>query len=245
MKHIGIIGFGQFGALAARHLAQHFEVTVTDFADRRELARDTGVAWGTLEDACAAELVIIAVPAKVMRDVLVKMAVHLKPGTVVVDVASIKTLPAQWMVELLPADVELVATHPLFGPQSAKNGLAGLKLVICPIRGTFHERIATFAADVLGLEVILNTAEEHDKEMAYVQALTHLIGRALVAMKIPAEQMQTQSYKNLLGLCELIGQDTWELFHSLQTMNPYAGEVTGRFLEEVNGLMAKVGAEKA
>ena len=244
MKQVGIVGFGQFGALAAKHLMAHCAVSVTDFKDKHEAAEAVGVQWGTLEEICAREVVVLAIPAKAMREVLQAMAPHLKAGTVVVDVASVKMLPAQWMVELLPEHVGLVATHPLFGPQSAKNGLAGLKLVVCPLRGDFHKVIARFAKDVLGLEVLMNTPEEHDREMAYVQALTHIIGRALVNMKIPAEQMQTQSYKNLLGLCDLIGQDTWELFHSLQTMNPYAGAVTQAFRDEVNGLMARVEMEK-
>lgn len=244
MKQIGIVGFGQFGTLAATHLKAHCAVTVHDFSDKRAQAEDLGVTWGAFEDVCACDVVVLAVPAKVMRDVLVRMAPMLKDGQVVVDVASVKTYPAQWMRELLPEHVELVATHPLFGPQSAKNGLAGLKLVVCPLRGDFATRIEHFARDVLGLQVIVTTPEEHDREMAYVQALTHLIGRSLVNMNIPAEEMQTQSYRNLLGLCDLLRHDTWDLFVSLQTMNPFADEVTHRFRNEVNMLMAKVDEEK-
>lgn len=240
MKHLGIIGFGQFGQLAAQHLQAHLRVTVTDFSDKQDVAVRMGVAWGTFDEVCACEVIVLAVPAVAMREVLMAMTPMLQPGTVVVDVASVKLLPAQWMIELLPEHVELVATHPLFGPQSAKNGLAVLKLAVCPIRGNFHEVIAAFARDVLQLEVIMTTADEHDREMAYVQALTHLIGRALVNMKIPTEQLQTQSYRNLLGLCDLIGQDTWELFHSLQTMNPHAAAVTHAFTTEVAALLKRV-----
>ncbi|RYG60868.1 MAG: prephenate dehydrogenase [Alphaproteobacteria bacterium] len=244
MKQIGIVGFGQFGSLAATHLKAHCEVTVHDFSDKRLEAETLGVTWGSLADACACEVVVLAVPAKVMREVLVQMAPLLRKRQVVVDVASVKTYPAQWMRELLPEHVELVATHPLFGPQSAKAGLAGLKLVVCPLRGNFHTTLEAFARDTLGLQVIVTTPEEHDREMAYVQALTHLIGRSLVNMNIPAEEMQTQSYRNLLGLCDLLRHDTWDLFVSLQTMNPFAEEITQRFRQEVNGLMAKVEDEK-
>jgi prephenate dehydrogenase len=34
-----------------------------------------------------------------------------------------------------------VGTHPLFGPQSAANGIHGLQIAICPVRGP-HLRIA-------------------------------------------------------------------------------------------------------
>ena len=38
----------------------------------------------------------------------------------------------------------VVATHPLFGPQSARDGIAGLKVAVCPIRGRRGARVAVF-----------------------------------------------------------------------------------------------------
>jgi hypothetical protein len=69
------------------------------------------------------------------------------------------------------------------------------------------------------------SAEEHDREMAYVQALTHLIGRTLSAMEIPDESLKTQTYQHLLDMCSLIGNDTFELFTAMQVMNPFAAKV--------------------
>ena len=72
------------------------------------------------------EIVVVAVPVAVMPTVFKAIAPHLQPGALVVDVGSVKMLPAQWMTELLPDYVEIVATHPLFGPQSvARDGLPG------------------------------------------------------------------------------------------------------------------------
>jgi prephenate dehydrogenase len=140
--------------------------------------------------------------------------------------------------------VDLVATHPLFGPQSARNGLAGLRLVVCPIRGDRAEKVAAFGRS-LGLTVTVTTAEEHDREMAYVQALTHLIGRSLVNLGIPDEQLKTPSYQHLLELCALIGGDTFELFSAIQTLNPYAAEVAESFVTQARSLLDRVAAEKA
>lgn len=84
MKHVGIIGFGQFGQLAAQHLQAHLRVTVTDFEDRREAAHRLGVTWGGLADVCQCEVIVLAVPAVAMREVLMAMAPMLRAGTVVV-----------------------------------------------------------------------------------------------------------------------------------------------------------------
>jgi prephenate dehydrogenase len=245
MKTLGLIGFGQFGQLAARRLKSHFDVLVSDAADGAEAeARAMGVGFGTVEQAAAREIVIVAVPVRVMRAVFEQIAPHLRPGALVIDVGSVKMLPSQWMLEALPESVDIVATHPLFGPQSAKNGLAGLRLVVCPIRGDRFECVADFGRS-LGLTVNVTTPEAHDREMAYVQALTHLIGRSLVNLDIPDEQMKTPSYQHLLELCSLVGGDSFELFAAIQTQNPFASEVAESFVAQARGLLDQVKPAKA
>jgi prephenate dehydrogenase len=240
MKSLGLVGLGQFGRLAARILTPHFEIVATDTApDAADRGRELGVALAPLETVAGCEIVVVAVPVAAMRQVFAAIAPRLKPGALVADVGSVKMLPAQWMVELLPAHVDLVATHPLFGPQSARDGLKGLRFVVCPIRGERHERVAALGRS-LGLTVTITTPEEHDREMAYVQALTHLIGRSLVNLGIPDEQLKTPSYQHLLELCSLIGADTFELFTAIQTQNPFAAEVAGAFVDEARSLLEQV-----
>lgn len=240
-KTLGLIGFGQFGRLAATLLAPHFDILVHDAAGLHESIEGLGFTTASLEEAAASEVVIIAVPIPAMRDVLERIAAHVKSGALVVDVGSVKVLPVQWMLETLPAHVDIVATHPLFGPQSARGGLEGQRLVICPVRGERHQRIAQLA-EGLGLIVSVTTPEEHDREMAYVQALTHLIGRALVTLDIPDEALKTRSYQHLLDLCGLVGGDTFELFTAIQTLNPHAGDVARRFVAEAQRLLDEVSA---
>jgi prephenate dehydrogenase len=244
MKSLGLVGFGQFGQLAARILADHFDIVVTDVAPGAEAAaRALGVRFGALSEAASCEVVVVAAPVAVMREVFTAIAPHVRPGALVVDVGSVKMLPVQWMREILPAHADVVATHPLFGPQSAKAGLKGLRFVICPVRGDRHERVAAFGRS-LGLTVTVTTAEEHDREMAYVQALTHLIGRSLVNIGIPDEDLKTPSYQHLLELCALIGADTFELFTAIQTQNPFAAEVVTAFVEQAQDLLKQVGERR-
>lgn len=238
MRRFGIIGFGRFGQLAAKHLRDHFEVVVADTAEIGAIAAALNVRVGPLDEAAAADVVMLAVPVQAMSGVIAGIAPVVRPGALVLDVASVKMLPARWMAEALPAGVDIVATHPLFGPQSARNGLAGQPLVVCPVRGDRHERVAAFGRS-LGLKVSVTSAEEHDREMAYVQALTHLIGRALVNIRIPDEELKTHSYQHLLELCGLIRDDTKELFFAIQNLNPFASEITQQFIAEANGLLAE------
>jgi len=240
MKSLGLIGFGQFGRLAAEILKARFDVLVADADPAAEAAaRALGVAFGALEAAAARDVVVVAVPVAAMPAVFDAIAPHLRPGALVADVGSVKMLPTRWMLERLPEHVDLVATHPLFGPQSVKAGLAGQRLVICPVRGESHEKVAALGRE-MGLTVSVTTPEEHDREMAYVQALTHLIGRSLVNLGIPDEELKTASYQHLLELCSLIGADTFELFTAIQTQNPFAADVAHAFVDQARSLLDQV-----
>jgi prephenate dehydrogenase len=240
MKTLGIIGFGAFGRLVATELAGRYAIGVHDPAINPATLTPMSLAPLSLAAAAASDLVLLAVPVQVMEATIMAIAPHVRPGATVIDVASVKVLPSQWLRTHVPVTTHVVATHPLFGPQSAaRHGIAGRQLVICPIRGDRHLRVAAFG-ESLGLRVRFSSAEDHDREMAYVQALTHLIGRTLAQMDIPDEALKTQSYQHLLDLTDLIGTDSFELFSAIQTANPYAPPVVERFVREATALLAQL-----
>jgi len=237
-KNIGVIGFGQFGRLAAELLSTRFSVGVHDPKADAATIEAAGFAAFSLEEAAARDVVIIAVPIQAMEGVIRDIAPMVHAGATVIEVASVKTMPGEWLMKYLPESVHIVSAHPLFGPQSvARDGLAGRQLVLCPVRGEQHLKVAALGED-MGLRVRIVSAEEHDREMAYVQALTHLIGRTLSAMEIPDESLKTQTYQHLLDMCSLIGNDTFELFTAMQVMNPFAAEVVDDFIGRAEDLLA-------
>lgn len=244
MKTLGIIGFGAFGRLAASHLANRFAVVVHDSHVDPAAISAAGCLPVDLVVAAAADVVLIAVPVQAMESVIMAIAPHVRAGATVIDVASVKLLPSQWLSRHIPDTTHIVATHPLFGPQSAARGLSALPLVVCPIRGERHLRVAALGEE-LGLHVVVTTAEEHDREMAYVQGLTHLIGRSLVQMGIPDEMLKTQSYQHLLDLTGLIGNDSFDLFSAIQTLNPFAREVVEDFVARADDLLQQLNYQAA
>jgi prephenate dehydrogenase len=145
----------------------------------------------------------------------------------VVDVGSVKVKPAEIMEKLLPGDVAVVATHPLFGPQSACNGILGLRIAICPIRGR-RFRVAAFCRK-LGLDVIITTPEEHDRDVAEVQGLTHLVASLVVKMNPQPTRMTTRSFELLMSAVDMVRHDAPEVFQAILGANPYAEDVLKRF----------------
>ena len=75
------------------------------------------------------------------------------------------------------------------------------------------------------MHIIVTTPEEHDKQMAYVQGLTHFIGKALNKMNLKYKSQRTMTYEVLLKLVDIVGNDSEDLFNSIQKDNPYAKKV--------------------
>jgi len=169
---MGVIGFGAFGRLMAEHLRHHFQLFVYDPALLPGAAVMYGVTPTILPVAAGCPIVVLATPVARLDETVGAIGPHLRPGAIVLDVGSVKVVPAEIMRLGLPEYVEIVATHPLFGPESARGGIKGLKIAVCPVRGTHGPRIAAFLRRALGLKVIMTTPEAHDQEVATVQGLT-------------------------------------------------------------------------
>lgn len=235
---IGLIGYGRFGKLTVRHLAPDCEVLVhtRDQAKSSDI-QQAGGRLVSLTKACAQRTVVLCVPISAMQATLKRISLLLHPGTLVVDVCSVKVLPVQWMRQYLPAQVQILASHPMFGPDSATDSLAGHKLVLCPERIT-PARLKPILAWLKSrqLHVIETSADQHDQEIAVSLALTHFIGRSLSAFGAKPLGIDTEGYKRLLHILGVVENDTWQLFEDMHRYNPYARDKRQAFIEA----MAKI-----
>jgi len=231
IQSVGLLGFGAFGRLIARHLHRHFRLVVSDPALEPGPPIFANVRAGTLAEAARCDLVLLAMSMDALAPALGDLRPQLKAGTVIVDTVSVKVEPARIMREMLPDDVEIVGSHPLFGPQSAKGGLRGHNIALCPVRARTRtvRRIAGFLETELGLRVILATPEEHDREAAVVQGLTHLIAKALVRMEPLPSQMTTASYELLMQATDMVRHDADGVFTAIERGNPFSADVHDRF----------------
>jgi prephenate dehydrogenase len=231
-QSLGLIGFGAFAQLMAEHLGPHFELTACDPAPqaRAAMARH-GVRAAPLETVAGCAVVVLAAPVAAVPGLVREIAPHLRPGALVLDVGSVKLGPARALVAGLPPHVSIVATHPLFGPQSARDGLRGLKIVLCPLRDARAAPVAAFLRRALGLQVIVTTPEAHDRELALVQGLTHLVAQALSGIAPDTRpRMTTRSFDLLMQAVAMVRDDAPEVFDAIERENPYAAPLRARFL---------------
>lgn len=178
-KTLGIIGYGRFGKLMHKYLKEDFEIRTYDKNIKEKNTEEN------LKKITQSDIVVIAVPISEIEDTLKKIKKHIKQKTLFIDVCSVKEHPAKLMKKYLPKNVEILATHPMFGPDSAKTTLKKRKIVICPINITSKtlNKTKKYLREK-GLEIIEMTPKEHDEITAKTQLLAHYISRTLIELNI-------------------------------------------------------------
>jgi prephenate dehydrogenase len=241
MRTCAIIGFGRFGRLLARILREEFPVLVYDRHPDPIAARELDVEIVSLEAACAADALFFAVPISEFESAIREARAHLGPGRLILDTCSVKVHPIEVMRRELPPWVEALGTHPLFGPDSARDGLRGLRIVFCPVRvsaATLHFWRAFWQRR--GVQVIEMSPDEHDRRAAYSQGITHFVGRILGELPLESGEITTKGFEAIRGVIEQTTHDTWQLFHDLQHYNPYTPQMREDLIRAFVTVMLKL-----
>jgi prephenate dehydrogenase len=234
MHTIGIIGNGAFGSLMSHYLSKYFTVQ----------AYDRKSSSPTLAEVCKSDIIIFAVPVQSLEESAKKVSKLVNSKTIIIDVTSVKVKPLEILKRHFPNN-PILGTHPIFGPQTEQKlgGIKNLPIVLTNVSlvdGVYNQ-IVDFLRDELQLKIIEKTADEHDKEMALVQGLSHFIGRALKHMNIDYLPTGTHSYNQLVELKDLLKDDSWELFETIQNNNPHICNIRQEFIQELQNLEDKLG----
>lgn len=124
--------------------------------------------------------------------------------TLVVDVLSVKVHAATLLTELLPADADILCTHPMFGPESGRAGWGGLPFVYDRLRvrdGPRCDRfLAVWAAE--GCRMVEMSVSTHDAYAASTQFITHTTGRLLAGLGVGGTPINTKGYESLLRVVD-------------------------------------------
>ncbi len=239
-QKVGIIGFGRFGALLAELLSKDFLPVISDERNLAEAVEAGDYEWSDLKNVMKQETVFITVPISHIPELLKQISPLSKAKQLIIDVASVKTRIRNWMIEDLPASVQILNTHPMFGPDSYKRD-RDLRLVFCPTRiETEAESFWRSIFESWGCRVIDLSVEEHDRQAARSQGITHFIGRVMKRMDIQPTAVDTHGFRQVHHVVEQTCQDTEELFHDLQYYNPYTADMLTDFSRSVHAVKARI-----
>jgi prephenate dehydrogenase len=192
-ERVAILGLGLLGgsvALAARERGAARTVVGTG---RRRDALEEATRRGVIDASASVEravesanLVVLATPVTAMAEQLRRAAPHLRPGTLVTDVGSVKGVLAEQLPGLLPPGVPYVGSHPMAGShlRGVEHARADLfedaPCVVTATAGTSPEAVERIVAfwERLGARVVRRAPDEHDAEVAWVSHVPHVLAFA-------------------------------------------------------------------
>ena len=237
MNSVGIIGFGRFGRILGQILSDDFEVKAFDPVPQKE---QFGVTFVDKEDIIEEKVLFISVPIRDFKDLILDIAPHLGKDTTVIDVCSVKVYPVTVMTEALPDHVEIIATHPLFGPDSISkpNGMTMMMNSTREVHGKFSFWKQYFESKAI--KIVEMTPEEHDRLAAKTQGITHFVGRVLKDAGVGVTEIETLGFKELLAVIDQTCYDSWDLFTDLQNYNPYTTSMIETLESAIENVRSKI-----
>lgn len=250
---VGVYGLGRFGRLWAELLSNSCSVVAYDRFHRLSIPQVTPVAE---EDLLKTDALFLTVAISAIDEVCQRLAAmiarHREAAPLILDCCSVKIKPLEAMQRRFQTAVEILGTHPMFGPDSLHDlhhlpypAEQNLKIVLCKGRISPQKmQLWRHQFSSLGMKVVEMTAEEHDCEAACTQGLTHLIGRILQNLHLRNTIMATNGYCRLQDLVTQTGNDSWQLFYDLHNYNPYSEEMRQNLLKSFNEICYLLNHEK-
>ncbi len=193
---IALIGIGLIGSSLAhdiKRLGLAKDVVITTRSAEtlkraEELQLGDRYTSSAAEAARDADLIIVSVPVGASESVAREIAGSLKPGAIVTDVGSTKASVIAQMQPYMPAHAHFIPGHPLAGteksgPDAGFPGLfEGRWCIFTPLAATNESALRTLRNfwETLGSKVDEMDPEHHDKVLAIVSHLPHIIAYNIV-----------------------------------------------------------------
>ncbi|SDB14500.1 prephenate dehydrogenase [Desulfonatronum thiosulfatophilum] len=177
------------------------------------------------------DLVLLAVPAPAMEEVLVKCAPHCRPDAILVDICSVKVQPLRLMLQYHPGPV--VGTHPLFGQDPGEAP----RVAVVPGRDDQATQTVSSVLEDLGFQTFPTTAETHDRAMAAIQGLNFVTTAAYLAALAGDDGLRdflTPSFERRLEAARKMLTEDAALFADLFEANPYSQDAVRQFRSHLN-----------
>lgn len=222
-----------------------FSVVITgrDEIAGEKISKKLGIKYtsNNAEAVFNADIVILSVPIDAVSSVVPKIAPFLKKGSLFMDVTSVKEKPAEIMQKHVSDGIEVIPTHPLFGPRI--RSLDGQVVVLTPeTRGKWYKKVIKFLENE-NARILVTTPQNHDKMMSIVQGLTHFayisIAATIERLKIDIKEsrkFESPIYGLMVDMIARIVAQNPYLYYSIQTQNRYIRETHETFISVYNEL---------
>src|SRR3990170_2836296 len=243
MKILIIGGTGETGRWFAKFYKKHgFDVVIWGINKRKDIADELGVGFADDLDAeiKTSNIIMISVPINITEKTIKEIAPKAPSGSLLMDITSIKTGPMDAMLKYAPEDVEILGTHPMFGPSIPD--IRGQIVIFTPIEGRSTKWLPIIRSlyEDNGAHIEILHASEYDRMMAVVQGLTHFayisIGSVFMELEfdvVRSRRFMSPMYDIMLDLVGRILAQNPYLYAMIQ-MNPEIAKVHRAYIDQCN-----------
>ena len=200
-RKVAIIGVGLVGGSLGKALKKQGLAKEIVGSSRRKEAlahavKDMAIDHGTHDVKKAvinADLVVLATPVSVVPAMLSAIAPNLKKSCIITDVGSTKVSIVAAAHQALQNPSMFVGSHPLAGSEkkgvefSTETLFQDSTCIMTPLDETNRSAVDRVKKmwTAVGSQVKILTPEEHDKALAYVSHLPHVLAYALMGVINP------------------------------------------------------------
>ncbi len=140
------------------------------------------------EGVAGADVVFLSTPVQTLSKVASEVLPHMKPGSILTDGGSVKADVIQAIEPMLPAGINFVPGHPVAGTEQSGSAAAfaslyrGRRCILTPTSRTAPDALEKIKRlwQAAGSEVVVMTPEKHDRVLAAISHLPHMVAYALV-----------------------------------------------------------------
>ncbi len=245
-KKITVIGAGgQMGQWFTGYFAaKGFEVTGFD-TENKVSGKDVIVSDSLVGSILKAEYVVLCTPTRRTPEIIRLIAKEMKRGTYLIEISSEKSKVVSSLSKM-PAKINPICIHPMFGP--GIKTIKGQNIISVPIKDAKKE-LSVAKSLFEGANFVTIDAIEHDKKIAVILGLTHLMN--LVFAKIISkdekmmltEKMSGTTFRVQKILAESILTESPELIETI-IANPEIRRVAEELWKDIGRLLTAVQESK-
>jgi len=184
------------------------------------------------------DYVLLCTPTKNTPEIIRLIAKEMKRGSYLIEISSQKSKTALTLLKT-PSKVSPICIHPMFGPGTKK--IDGKNIIIIPIKDAQNELNATKLLFPKANFVTID-APEHDKKIAVILGLTHLINIAFANILAKdektslTEKMSGTTFKAQKIIAESILTESPELIETIIS-NPEVRRFAEEFWKDIGRLL--------
>ena len=238
-KKIAIVGVnGKMGKWFANYFHK-MGFKVKGFDTNNEIKEKFIIKANSLVSAILQiDYVLLCTPTKNTPEIIRLISKEMKRGSYLIEISSQKSKTAQTLLKT-PSKINPICIHPMFGP-SIKN-IAGKNVIIVPIKDAQKELTATKLL-FPGANFVTIDAVEHDKKIAVILGLTHLINIAFANILAKddqislTEKMAGTTFKAQRIIAESILTESAELIETIVS-NPEVRRSGEEFWKDIGRLL--------